>query len=117
MVSPAGKRFARGAMRVMPAVTALLILGVVVLRWGRGETTEFSPEALCYRQRDVWYIPLVNVPLFSWVTRTWPHPLRKMWAENGYISGSEAPRAVVGPQRSAALQDDLCGEEREYRHP
>ena len=106
----------------MPVVALTLpavVLTGLVLWLGRGETEEFSPQGLCFRRKTVWYVPELNLPIFSLVTSTWPHPLLEMWIRRGLVTALEPARdwELVGywtpgrPMKQTILHDLTCPEE------
>jgi hypothetical protein len=73
-------------------LVGLSALGLAVLRiaLGPGETIEFSAESLCYREKDVWSVPILDLPVFERVKSTRPHPLKELWIEKGYVRQESA---------------------------
>jgi hypothetical protein len=97
---------------------ALTLISLVAI-CGPGEVTEFSPETLCYRDKDVWSIPIADIPVFWRVKVMRPHPLQQMWLRHGYITGSEPSGAwdlvrswsPGSPAKETGIHDLTCPKE------
>jgi hypothetical protein len=96
-----------------PALTFLVVL------CGPGEAVEFSPESLCYRVKDIWLIPIADIPVFWRIKSTRAHPLRQLWLSHGYVTGAEqsgtwdlvSSWSRGSPAKSTVLHDLACPKE------